>query len=153
MAIPCLTEGCLPPGIHDCSLEDIRASFGTSQRREILVRNLSRYIQNLRQTGFAGWIIVDGSFATDKENPTDVDIVLAIGEDCNYSILAPVTRLDYTLLNDEYVRRNFGIHLFIGFTDGASRNGFDDAANSAIECFTQVKGRPGAKKGHLRMAI
>lgn len=70
----------LSPGLHDMALSDLDnhfvSSFGQSQTRGALVNNLKRYIEALRQFGISFELWIDGSFATDKENPNDVDIVV-----------------------------------------------------------------------------
>ncbi len=107
----------------------------------------------LREVGISGWIILDGSFVTSKELPGDIDILLVIMENQQYSIAAPVTQIDFTLLKSEYVKKYFELHLFVGFTDSRSINGFDDVANEWIEFFKGVKNNPNIQKGLLKVRI
>ncbi len=154
MPIPTLQSNYLPEGIYDCSLEELTCSpFCENEKRRELFSKLQVYIQRLREFGIEGCVILDGSFVTAKEHPNDIDIVLVINENQNYSIASPVTNLDYTLFNDEFVKENFELHLFIGFTDNNSYNGFDTTANEWIEFFKGVRESPVFKKGLLMVRI
>ena len=88
-----------------------------------------------------------------KELPGDIDILLVINENQQYSIAAPVTQIDLTLLKTEYVKKYFELHLFVSFTDTQSTNGFDDTANGWIEFFKCVKNNPNIQKGLLKVKI
>ncbi len=64
--------GNLPPGQHLASWTDVATRFGWNKRRRTLLEGLLRACQNLKSTG-ARRVWVDGSFVTDKENPSDYD--------------------------------------------------------------------------------
>ena len=85
MAIPDLDDdGFLPEGVHECSLDEIDQRFGGNQsavRRSALFAKLREYIQELRSTGMAAGLIVDGSFITNKTEPNDIDLVLILLRD------------------------------------------------------------------------
>ena len=79
MAIPDWNEfGLLPEGIHDCDLEEIEQRLGYNAQRARLVRGLRSVIQWLTSMPPIESLIVDGSFVTDKEFPSDIDAVAMI---------------------------------------------------------------------------
>ena len=81
MIPPYNDNGYLPQGIHPANLEEIAARFGTgSELREVQMESLRWLVDLARRVG-ASRIVVNGSFATDKLEPNDVDCVLLIGAD------------------------------------------------------------------------
>ena len=67
-----MDNGCLPPGVHSASWDEVAERFGGSARRQVLLQGLLEAAANLRAAG-ARVIWLDGSFATDKEEPDDWD--------------------------------------------------------------------------------
>ena len=66
-------DGALPPGIHDAEgWEVVVAQFGGTARRDELLAKLRLGLNNLRDAG-CPWVLLDGSFVTDKPEPNDVD--------------------------------------------------------------------------------
>jgi hypothetical protein len=154
MPIPPLQSNFLPIGVHECTIEELVSSpFCSNERRRELVQKLTSYITNLHRVGITGWIILDGSFVTSKELPGDIDIILVLVENQQYSISTPVSQIDQTLLKTEYVKKNFELHLFVGFTDSGSESGLDDIANGMVEFFKGVRNNPTTKKGLLKVKI
>ena len=78
MPIPNLIADYLPSGIHDCNLFELKSSFGTNNRRNELIKKLKYYIRKIQEVGISGWLIINGSFVTSKENPNDIDAILVI---------------------------------------------------------------------------
>ncbi|MBI1924574.1 hypothetical protein HYR99_10015 [Candidatus Poribacteria bacterium] len=78
MPIPNFDEkGLLPPGVHDCSLEEIMERFGTFQVTDCrvgLYAQLQAFLEEVRSTRLAVAVIVDGSFVTSKPAPEDIDL-------------------------------------------------------------------------------
>jgi hypothetical protein len=70
---PFSAAGTLPPGIHEADdwSEVIRRFGGTARRAELLAM-LRLGLDNLRSAG-CPWVLLDGSFVTDKAEPNDVD--------------------------------------------------------------------------------
>jgi hypothetical protein len=82
MPIPGLTPaGVLPPGIHDCTLAEIKQVFAprgsTAHRRDIYDALLSCFGE-LQLADFVEHALVDGSFVTRKLDPRDVDVVFGL---------------------------------------------------------------------------
>ena len=115
MAIPELdAEGFLPEGVHPCTLDELRERFGKfqhSDRRIRLYEKLEKYIKELASTGFAKAIIVDGSFVTGVDEPSDIDLVLALAEDHNLE--ATVRPFEYNALSKRMVRKLYSFDLLV----------------------------------------
>lgn len=82
MPIPELNPtGLLEPGLHEATLQEVKARFGQfqrSDRRAALMAALERYVDEARQSGVAEAVLVDGSFVTAKDEPGDVDCILVL---------------------------------------------------------------------------
>lgn len=78
--------GYLEPGFHDLDINEIKnrfvLNFNNSSTRKDILNDYIEFIDTLEQCGIERaecWI--DGSFATQKENPNDIDMVLIINKD------------------------------------------------------------------------
>jgi hypothetical protein len=78
MPLPTLrTDGTLPPGIHQATLDEVFAAFpAISARRQALNQALWYCIAVVRRLRLADKIILDGSYITTKRDPSDVDMVV-----------------------------------------------------------------------------
>ena len=72
MLPPFMANGCLPPGVHPASWDEVVTRFGGTARRDALVQGLLAAAANLRTAG-ARVLWLDGSFVTDKAEPDDWD--------------------------------------------------------------------------------
>jgi len=81
----------LPPGIHECSLEEIEQRFSAGVKRQELCATLREVCDIARRCGFLD-IVIWGSFPTTKEDPKDLDLFIstlpdldrdALQADCN----------------------------------------------------------------------
>ena len=78
---PFRLDGYLPEGVYRCSEAEVTFRFGSSsRRRRRLVLRLRRWIELGRQVG-AKRLLMDGSFATEKEEPHDIDTVILLPQD------------------------------------------------------------------------
>src|SRR5437763_736304 len=93
MAIPDFDgEGLLPPGVYDCTLEEIGERFGRFQRsdcRPVLFGKLRTFIGELQSSGLAREVIVNGSFTTAEEDPRDIDMVVVLRPDHDFAAQLP----------------------------------------------------------------
>jgi len=148
MLIPSFNEtGVLPPGVHDCTVEEIEVRFGRfheSDRRPQLWTRLKAFIELAAKSGLVEALIVDGSFVTDVAAPNDVDLVVILPE--NHDLGADLSPDQYNLLAQARVRRQFGFDILVVKSGTGS-------LTQAIEFFEQVRQRPGAKKGLLRIKL
>lgn len=79
MPIPAIIEGgVLPEGIHDCSLDEVRAMFAASGERARLLDRFHHFLDRLGEfvPGMNTTIYLDGSFITQWEGCNDIDVVL-----------------------------------------------------------------------------
>ena len=66
----------LPLGLHDTSLEEVRTVLGFTPRRNELIEGLEEYARIWDRHEFLDYLVIDGSFATSKPDPGDIDLLL-----------------------------------------------------------------------------
>lgn len=71
-------DGWLPEGHHAASWEEVIERFGgsPSSRRERVQRGLLNWRDNLRAKGVSGWLVLNGSFISNRADPSDFDTIL-----------------------------------------------------------------------------
>lgn len=109
MGIPALqANGELPPGVHEASLDEVEAVYGSSNnRRRFLMRGLCEAANNFEWSGVRTlWI--NGSFITGKEEPNDID-------GCwEYTLVVDSEKLDPIFLGArEGMKDKYGLDFFI----------------------------------------
>lgn len=71
------SDGTLPPGVHVATIDEICTAFPPyNEQRGILNDSLRRAIAELQALDTSLLIFVDGSFATAKAEPNDVDLLI-----------------------------------------------------------------------------
>lgn len=78
-------RGLLPLGLHVASLSEIRDTLGFTSQRKQLIKGLEEYIHVWDRSGFLDYCIIDGSFATSKPDPRDIDLILVPRRDALHS--------------------------------------------------------------------
>lgn len=112
--LPQLTEnGYLPEGVWDCSMEELRKKFGVfrgSDQRPKLFNKLEEFLAEIYKTGWIEEVIIDGSFVTGKEDPNDIDIILALREPPK-NVETPfwIARI----LSQQTIRKKYGFDVII----------------------------------------
>lgn len=148
MAIPPFNEqGWLPEGIHDCTLEQVEerfAGFQRSDQRPQLWAKFRAFIGEAKAAGVIKTIVMDGSFVTAEPVPNDIDIIVIVH--ANHDFSAALPPVHYNILSQRRVRRLFGLDLVVVKQD--SKN-----LEQAVAFFQQVKQKPAAKKGLIRISI
>ena len=148
MPIPALSaDGLLPEGVHDCTLDEIREQFGSfqqSDRRCRLFERLESFVRAAKSSGLVVAVIVDGSFVTDKDEPSDIDLVAVLHADHDYS--AALRPMEYNVVVSGPIRRIFRIDALV------AREGSQNLQD-AVDWFIQVRKRPGICKGLLRVVL
>lgn len=84
MPLPAFREdGWLPEGHHTCSWEEIVERFGghPGSHREQVTHGLLTWRHELKAKGISGWMLLDGSYISAKENPSDFDTLLVLDEE------------------------------------------------------------------------
>jgi hypothetical protein len=148
MPIPPLDDdGFLPLGVYECTIDEIRESFGRFQSNEQRIRlydKLSAYVGELRSWGVAKELYVDGSFVTVKNSPSDVDLIVVAPQ--NYTMPPELPPASYNVLSRRMVRKLYGFD--IAFVPHGSQ-----ACATWVEFFQKVKNMPGRQKGILTVRL
>jgi hypothetical protein len=148
MAIPQLTsDGLLPAGIFDCTLEEVRQRFGSfqqSERRPRLFARLGGYIAAIRRTKLFEIVLIDGSFVTEKAMPDDIDLIAVLHPGHDFERVFPM--FEYALLSRPLLRQRFGFDVVL--VERGSQL-YDDA----VEFFTRVRSSTSLRKGLLRVLV
>lgn len=148
MAIPPLNEhGYLPEGVHDCTFEEAAARFGgfqRSDRRPQLWVRFMEFVREVQASGLVEAIIVDGSFVTAEPLPNDIDLVVVMSAQQDFS--GDLLPAHYNVLSQRRVRQQFGFDIVV------AKNAHETLAQ-AVTFFQQVRQRPGQKKGLLRISL
>lgn len=77
MIPPQRSDGTLPPGIHQATLDELLAAYPPiNEQRQILNDSLQRAVEELRKLDPSLIIYVDGSYVTSKAEPNDVDLLI-----------------------------------------------------------------------------
>ena len=147
MPIPALDDGLLPPGVHQCTMQEIHDTFGTfqlSSRRCRLFEQLETFVSEIKSTGLVVAVIVDGSFVTGKPEPNDIDLILILPAQHDFSSeLRPHV---YNVLSRRQVRKRHGFDILIA-VEG------EPELVKHREFFARVRGQPRCEKGLLRVTL
>ncbi|MCC6150108.1 MAG: hypothetical protein IT461_07655 [Planctomycetes bacterium] len=148
MPIPELNaEGILPEGLHEATLEEIDEVFGrfqrTSQRME-LTKQLKEYVGEVRSANVAKALIIDGSYVTAKEVPSDIDMILVLKDDVDLS--KDVPPFIYNARSKRMVQKAYDFDLFPAFEGDRSYEEF-------VKLFSKAKDLPGRTKGLLKLHL
>lgn len=93
--IPSFTEkGTLPEGIHQSTFEEVEQFFGWNERRKTLLWGLRAVLENLKQAG-CKWVYLNGSFVTNKDEPSDFDVCWEPSVGMDFKKIDPVL-LDFS---------------------------------------------------------
>lgn len=146
MAIPDFARhGLLPHGVHDCTMAEIAARFGSFQgneQRARLLAKLTEFLAEVRIAGIVREVLVDGSFVTATSAPNDVDLILVVAREHDFS--AGLSPAAYNIVSKRRVQRRYGFDLLVA-REGSVEYG------RWVEFFQQVRLEPAAIKGMLRL--
>ena len=105
---------------------------------------LEAFVASATASGLVRQILVDGSFVTAEPNPNDIDLIVVVATDYDFTIdLLPSK---YNVLSKKLVRRRFGFDMVAVRENTAE---LDDA----VAFFEQVRGQPHMRKGVLRLTV
>jgi len=99
-------------------MAEVGVAFGQpnpSPRRAILWTSAQQYFSLLRPFGVFPWAFIDGSFTTEKEEPGDIDVVLATEVQASLAIGHLQNGNAMRLLNVPEVHEHFGVHVYTAF--------------------------------------
>jgi hypothetical protein len=146
MPIPDLDDaGLLPPGVHDCTLDEVRRRFGvfqTTDRRPTLYDKLQVLVREAWATGLVAEIIIDGSFVTAKPDPNDIDLILVLNAGHDFS--AELRPFEYNVLSRRQARKIYGFDLLVATQASGVYAEY-------LAFFAQVRGEISRRKGLLRL--
>lgn len=149
MPIPKLNKkGFLPEDIHTCTLEEIRTHFGSfkkSDRRVILCDKLFELVANAKATNLVEEIIVDGSFVTSKDKPSDIDLIVGLKESFVLNPNVELSFSDYNALSKKQLRKRYRFDVFVDNKGGPIYKKF-------LDFFQNVKDSD-ERKGVLRLRL
>lgn len=144
--IPPFNEyGCLPEGIYDCTIEEAAerfSSFQSGSQRQQLWDKFNEFIREAKACRLVDAMLVDGSFVTTKADPNDIDLVLVVS--ANHDFSADLQPSEYNVLSKRRVNRRFGFDLLVARVDSEEYRRYGGF-------FQQVRLEPGRKKGILRI--
>lgn len=146
MPLPAFTEsGDLPVDIHEASLDEAVARFGTgSDRRKTLAGWLECVYETAMKTGQLARFIIFGSFVTSKSEPNDVDVFMIMDDNFDMQSLQDESRLlfaDHTTAQDRFGASVFWMRRFAAF--GSEREAIAD---------WQIK-RDGTRRGIVEIVV
>ncbi len=81
---PFTSHGILPIGIHDCTLSEIEGVFVYNERRRRIWDGFQRYYRRIEPVSELDLLYLDGSFVTDWEQPSDIDVVIEYPDDATF---------------------------------------------------------------------
>jgi len=148
MFIPSFTRnGVLPVGVHVCTMEELRLRFGRfqdSDRRVNLFTRLEQLVADLRQCRLFRAVVIDGSFVTKKPAPQDIDVIVVLPRNHNWS--ADLKPADYNLVSRRALRRRFGFDVLLAVDGNQEYKGY-------VEFFSRVREDASIRKGMIRIEL
>ena len=142
--------GWLPAGLHECTLAEVEERFGrlilagprATDRRVLLFERFRTLISEFNRSRLNVTVIVDGSFVTQAAHPEDIDLIVSLPP--GFDLGMELSAMETNLLDARYVRRHYSFDVRV------VREGRPEY-HEVVAFFEQVKGRPGFKKGLLRL--
>lgn len=105
------SNGILLSGIHWSTIEEIKEKLCFSVKRTELVAGLELAIKSLKRAG-CETIYLDGSFATSKQNPQDIDVCWEL-ENVNLDVLFVIEPVLFDFASGRKAQKDkFGCEFF-----------------------------------------
>ncbi len=131
--LPELVDGVLPDGVHLCTIDDVDAVFGRfwrTDRRIHLTAKLREYLEEARRSGIIAAVVIDGSYASVKAQPSDVDLVVAYRKD--FDLRQELRPFEYNVQSKRMIRQQFRFDARMAVDES-------EAYLEAVRWFSQVK--------------
>ena len=146
-------HGYLPEGVHDTTLDQLRARLVINPKREILWDRLQEFLRWAVGTGTFYHVYIDGGFITNKSQPEDIDLILQTRATYGSEAFAAMEPFFAEGIDAIYAKYSVHLHFWCeGFPGGLSdfRRFFQylrpqDAAPLGL--------REGARKGIVRINL
>jgi len=118
----------LPEGVYDCTLNELKGIFSNIPNNIIrtdLYNRLLKYIDQVNKADLpCRNLLIDGSFVTQKQEPSDIDLALVLDFDESL-ICTPIQySQDYIdVMHKDNVKSKYGFQIFPVFSESS---GYDD---------------------------
>ena len=111
MPLPNLNhDGELPEGIHQATIDEVVARFGSgTEQRTIVTERLQRIYQLAKATGHLQQLLIFGSYITAKPKPNDIDVVIIFDDNFDMAACSEDVK---KLLNHQQAATEFGASVF-----------------------------------------
>ena len=111
MPLPNLNhDGELPEGIHQATIDEVVARFGSgTEQRIIVTERLQRIYQLAKATGHLQQLLIFGSYITAKPKPNDIDVVIIFDDNFDMTVCSEDVK---KLLNHQQAATEFGASVF-----------------------------------------
>ena len=146
-------HGYLPEGVHETSLDQMRARFVINSKRVVLWERLEEFLRWATSTRHFSHVYIDGGFITNKASPEDIDVILQTNASYGPDAFGAMEPFFSEGLDTIYEKYSVHLHFWCeGFPGGLSdfRRFFQylrpqDAAPLGL--------REGARKGIVRIKL
>lgn len=109
--------GYLPPGIHLFTLDQMRDAFGgfkSTNQRPRLYGKFLELVDEAKRFDFIRYFVIDGSFVTDKSDPSDIDLLIVVDQGVlsrlDSSMINPY---EYNILSSRMLKKRFLFDVFV----------------------------------------
>lgn len=126
-------------------MDEVGERFGSFQRTGRRAQLWDKFIDFMREvkaSGLVEAVLVNGSYATAKTEPNDIDLLMIISPQHDFS--AELRPSEYNVLSKRRVHQRFGFDLLVARTGSEEYRRY-------VEFFQQVRLEPGSKKGIRRI--
>lgn len=151
--IPPLADGVLPEGLHLCTIDEVDDTFGRFQRTDCRIRltqKLRLLVEEAKRSGIVAALVIDGSYVTRKNEPGDIDVIVALRPDLD--LTPPLRPFEYDMQSKRRLKEKYRFDVKIA-VDGSI------LYNDAVEFFGRVRqddpdqATPRTRKGLLRIEL
>ena len=109
-----------------------------------LFEQLARYFEEIRQAGGILALVLDGSYISAKQEPNDIDLIVALEHDIDTSPLLPPSF--YNLISRRQVSRRYHMDVLVARDGGKEYQKY-------IEFFSKGRDLSQPRKGLLRVTL
>ena len=102
------------------------------------------FVHEARACGLIDSVLVDGSFVTTEPTPNDIDLVLVVSANHDFSV--DFQPSEYNVLSKRRINQRFGFDLLVARADSEEYRRY-------VGFFQQVRLEPGRKKGIVRIQL
>ena len=134
-------------------MDEVDETFGRfqgSDRRIQLTKQLRFFVDDARRSGIVTALVIDGSYVTAKEQPGDIDLIVALRPDFN--LQQELRPFEYNMRSRRMVRQLYKFDVFVD-VDGS------DEYTDHVRFFQRVKAddpeqeTSQVRKGLLRVVL